>query len=286
VRAECLTTGSGYTVLYHSSAFSSLLLVTPARNGPRHLHMVLDLRMCTFPQSGCVSSEKIRLTVGTCGCCWQRADSRRAGSTPGNILECLALLETYHDLRAKHTARVQRIHAILFHQGTAALGEGALRTEQDLAGLRAAAATYLSPAGQPQIATALEVTGTLETRLQELCTSRWMPQAPGRRQGPGRAAIRGRAGHRARDYLLAGREDRFSSFRKALRFAQLDVTVYSSDRKGPPRARLSRQGPPVLRWGVYAVGKTHGKRAVRGPQDPPASLPHPGRARRRRAVRG
>jgi hypothetical protein len=28
------------------------------------------------------------------------------------------------------------------------------------------------------------------------------------------------------------------------------VTVYSSDRKGPP-GRLSRQGPPVLRWAVY-----------------------------------
>jgi len=28
---------------------------------------------------------------------------------PGHILECRALLETYHDLRAEHTAWVQRI---------------------------------------------------------------------------------------------------------------------------------------------------------------------------------
>jgi transposase len=54
---------------------------------------------------------------------------------------------------------------------------------------------------------------------------------------------------------LAG-EGRFSSSRKAVRFAGLDVTVYSSDRKGPP-GRLSRQGPPVLRWAV-----------LRGRQDP------------------
>src|SRR5258708_13057541 len=36
---------------------------------------------------------------------------------PGHVLEARALLETYHDLRAEHTAWVQRIHAVLFHQG-------------------------------------------------------------------------------------------------------------------------------------------------------------------------
>ena len=66
---------------------------------------------------------------------------------PGHILECRALLELYHDLRAEHTAWVQRIHAVLFHQGAPALGEGALRTEKGAAGLRAAAAAHLSPAG-------------------------------------------------------------------------------------------------------------------------------------------
>ncbi len=56
---------------------------------------------------------------------------------------------------------------------------------------------------------------------------------------------------------LAG-EDRFSSSRKAVRFAGLDVTVYSFDRKGPP-GRLSRQGPPVLRWAVYEAGQAHAR---------------------------
>ena len=32
----------------------------------------------------------------------------------------------------------------------------------------------------------------------------------------------------------------------------------SSDRKGPP-GRLSRQGPPVLRWAVYEAGKAHAR---------------------------
>jgi hypothetical protein len=34
--------------------------------------------------------------------------------------------------------------------------------------------------------------------------------------------------------------------------------VSSSDRKGPP-GKLSRQGPPVLRWAVYEAGKTHAR---------------------------
>jgi transposase len=34
--------------------------------------------------------------------------------------------------------------------------------------------------------------------------------------------------------------------------------VYSSDGKRSP-GRLSRQGPPVLRWAVYEAGKTHAR---------------------------
>ena len=36
---------------------------------------------------------------------------------PGHILEARALPATYHDLRREHAAWVQRIHAVLFHQG-------------------------------------------------------------------------------------------------------------------------------------------------------------------------
>src|SRR5262249_51545701 len=84
---------------------------------------------------------------------------------PARILECRALLELYNDLRRERTAWAQRIHAVLFHQGAPALGEGALRTGQGVAGLRAAAAAHLSVAGQLQVATALEVIDALEARL-------------------------------------------------------------------------------------------------------------------------
>jgi transposase len=178
---------------------------------------------------------------------------------PGHILEARALLETYHDLRAEHTAWVQRIHAVLFHQGAPALGEGALRSEQGLAALRAAAAAHLSPAGQLQVATALEVAEALETRLHAvrhelLDAARHLTGAKvlaARLYGVGPVTAL------AMTCWLAG-ADRFSSSRKAVRFAGLDVTVWSSDRKGPP-GRLSRQGPPVLRWAVYEAGKTHAR---------------------------
>jgi transposase len=55
-----------------------------------------------------------------------------------------------------------------------------------------------------------------------------------------------------------GGADRFSSSRKAVRFTGLHITVWSSDRKGLP-GRLSRQGPPVLRWAVDEAGKTHAR---------------------------
>ena len=177
---------------------------------------------------------------------------------PAQILEYRALLETYHDLRREHTAWVQRIHAVFFHQGAPALGEGALRTEQGLAALRAAAAAHLSPAGQLQVATALDMLAATEARMGRCARSCGCRPASDRREGAGRAAVWGRpVTALALTCWLAG-EGRFSSSRKAVRFTGLDITVRSSDRKGPP-GRLSRQGPPVLRWAVYEAGKTHAR---------------------------
>ena len=178
---------------------------------------------------------------------------------PAQILECRALLEAYHDLRREHTAWVQRIHAVFFHQGAPALGEGALRTEQGLAALRAAAAAHLSPGGQLQVATALEVLAAVEVRMEVLRTQ--LREAARHLTGAKVLAARlygvGPVTALALTCWLAG-EGRFSSSRKAVRFTGLDITVWSSDRKGPP-GRLSRQGPPVLRWALYEAGKTHAR---------------------------
>jgi hypothetical protein len=99
---------------------------------------------------------------------------------PPRILECRALLETCHDLRAEHTAWVQRVHAVFSRQGAPALG--ALRTGRDIEAARAAAGCHLSPAGQLQVvATALEVLANLnELWKGPLAVTRAM-QVSGRR---------------------------------------------------------------------------------------------------------
>ena len=184
---------------------------------------------------------------------------------PGHILECRALLETYHDLRAEHTAWVQRIHAVLFHQGAPALGEGALRSEQGLAALRAAAAAHLSPAGQLQVATALEVTDALESpAARAAAPAAGRRPAPGRREGPGRAAVRGRAGHRAGDDLLAGRG------RPVLLLPQGGPVR----RAGRHRLLLRPQGPARAAVPARTAGAALG--GLRGRQDPrPVLGPRP-----------
>ena len=104
----------------------------------------------------------IKPTPGTCGCCWPRAGSRSAGSRPGtswNAGRCWSCTTI-----CAASIRPRRSCAVLFHQGAPALGAGTLRTEQGVAALREAAA-HLSPAGQLQVATALEVLEALEARM-------------------------------------------------------------------------------------------------------------------------
>jgi transposase len=179
---------------------------------------------------------------------------------PAHILEARALLETYHDLRTEHTAWVQRIHAVLFHQG--ASRPSGLCTAEGRAELAAITARELSVAGQLQVATALDMLTVLEHHLDRL--RRQLLSVAGH--------LRGAKVLRARLYGVGpitalaltcwlGGAGRFSSARKAVRFAGLDVTVHSSDGKRS-RGHLSRQGPQVLRWCLYEAGMHHARRSA------------------------
>jgi transposase len=176
---------------------------------------------------------------------------------PKHVLECRALLELYHDLRAEHTAWIQRVHAVLFHQGAPAFHD--LSRTDAPAELAARARQQLSPAGQQQVMAylrMLEVTGAELDALRRRLTG---------------AARHLRGAKLLTDSIYGvgpitalaltcwlGGAGRFTSARKAVRFAGLDITVHSSDSKRPP-GYLSRQGPPVLRWAVYEAGKTHAR---------------------------
>ena len=178
---------------------------------------------------------------------------------PSDILEIRALLECYQDLRRDHTAWTQRIHAVLFHQGAPVWASHGTSSDQAGDRLRRIAAEHLSPAGQTQIEVALLMLdateaemgilhGRLVTQAKHLRGARYLSE---KLYGVGPLTAL------ALTCWLGG-ADRFSSSRKAVRFAGLDITVHSSAGKRPP-GRLSRQGPPVLRWFLYEAGKHHGR---------------------------
>jgi transposase len=179
---------------------------------------------------------------------------------PAHVLECRALLETYHDLRSEHTGWVQRIHAVLFHQGVPALP--AVRTGQNpdvRAVLAASAAAHLTGSGQLQVTVAADMLACLEGHMNDL-RNRIRAEAqrmPAARELSARLYGVGPLSALALACWLGG-AGRFSSSRQAVRFAGLDITVWSSDGKGPP-GRLSRQGPAVLRWALYEAGKAHAR---------------------------
>jgi hypothetical protein len=172
---------------------------------------------------------------------------------PAHILDFRALLETYHELREQHTGWVQRIHAVLFHQGAPSLA-GSLHTDDGQARLAEVTAAQLSTVGKVQVAVALEMMAAIEVHLDALRAR--IRTAARRLQGATTEQLYGVGPVTALALTCwLGGAGRFSSARKAVRFAGLDVTVYSSDGKRSP-GHLSRQGPPVLRWAAYEAGKT------------------------------
>ena len=176
---------------------------------------------------------------------------------PAHVLEGRALLETYRDLRAEHTGWLQRIHAVLFHQGTPCPSRGVCSVEgrAELAVLTA----RLSPAGQDQVMVALAMLAASEAQLDVVHRKLLLAarQLTGAKVLAANIYGVGPITGLALTCWLGG-AGRFSSTRKAVRFAGLDVTVHSSDGKRSS-GRLSRQGPAVLRWCLFEAGKTHAR---------------------------
>ena len=169
---------------------------------------------------------------------------------PAHLLEVRTLGRLYCTLMDERRAWQQRIHAQLFHQGcppiTALLSA---------AGREALAGAELSPAGRQYVDTALRRIDELTAEIEPLRT-----QLIGfARRQPGCRALQAR--HYGVGWLCAviiwaeiGDARRFHSSDKLVRFAGLDVTVYSSDNKRAP-GHLSRQGSPELRWATFEAAK-------------------------------
>jgi transposase len=179
---------------------------------------------------------------------------------PPQVLECRALLEAYHDLRREHTAWIQRVHAALFHQGAPVFHD--LSRAGAPAELAALARARLSPAGQQQVMLCLRM---LEATGGELDGLRRQLLAAARHLHGAKVLADSIYGVGPVTALALtcwlGGAGRFTSARKAVRFAGLDITACSSDGKRSP-GHLSRQGPPVLRRAVYEAGRTHARPAA------------------------
>ena len=128
------------------------------------------------------------------------------------------------------------------------------------AGRDALAAAELSAAGRQYVDAALRRIDDLSAEIDPL---RAQLVSFARRQ-PGCRALQGR--HFGVGWLCAaiiwaeiGDARRFHSSDQLVRFAGLDVTVYSSDNKRSP-GHLSRQGSPELRWAAFEAAKCAARR--------------------------
>ncbi len=170
---------------------------------------------------------------------------------PEQVLEMRARLQLFKDLREEHTAWVQRIHAVLLHQGAPAIAGDLLGADNRR---RLETAKDLSPAGQEAVAVALRMLDAIDAELRPL---RKQIAAFARRQ-PGCKALQAHYGvgeiTAVALWAELGDTRRFSSSRKAVRHTRLDITVHSSDDKRPP-GHLSRQGSPLLRWALFEAAK-------------------------------
>jgi transposase len=168
---------------------------------------------------------------------------------PEHLLDLRARVRLRHTLVDQRREWQQRIQAVLYHHGVPArswlLGAQARAW---LAGLE------LPAVAREQITVALTMADALDGQLVPLDTEL---RASARRQ-PGCRALMGHygIGPLTSITILAelGDPRRFRSSREAVRYAGMDITVHQSDARRAP-GRLSRQGPPALRWALFEAAQ-------------------------------
>jgi transposase len=164
---------------------------------------------------------------------------------PEHIQEIRTLMRMRHTMIEERSAYQQRIHAQLFHNGYPqqrnVLAADRRERLQKMELPRAARKVVdLSLAMIEHINEELE---PIEAQLRAYALSQVGCRALMEHYGIGELTSVA---------MLAelGDTRRFSSSKKAVRFAGLDITVHSSDGKRAA-GRLSRQGSPVLRWAAF-----------------------------------
>jgi len=174
---------------------------------------------------------------------------------PEHILDLRARVRLRHTLSEQHGEWQQRIQSVLYHHGCPQRGDLI-----NAAGLAWLEGQRLAPCAREQVTIALAMIDALEQQLAPLDKEL---RAYARRQ-PGCKALLAHygIGPLTAVTILAELGDpcRFSSSREAVRFAGLDITVHQSDQRRAP-GRLSRQGPPALRWALFEAAQCARRRS-------------------------
>ncbi|MBV9941487.1 MAG: IS110 family transposase [Solirubrobacterales bacterium] len=177
---------------------------------------------------------------------------------PVHILDLRARVRLRHTLSEQRGEWQQRIQATLYHHGCPQ------RRQLMVGDGREWLAAQPRPASARETVTvALAMIDSLDRQLARLEKEL---RAYARRQVGCRALMAHYGiGELTAVTILAELGDcsRFSSSRQAVRYAGLDITVYQSDRRRAP-GRISRQGPPALRWALYEAAQV----ARRGERSP------------------
>jgi transposase len=168
---------------------------------------------------------------------------------PEHLLDLRARVRLRHTLVDERREWQQRIQAVLYHHG--------VPPRSWLLGAQARAwlmGLELPVVAREQITTALAMADAVDAQLIPLDEQL---RAYARRQ-PGCRALMGHygIGPLTSITILAelGDPRRFNSSREAVRYAGMDITVHQSDQRRAP-GRLSRQGPPALRWALFEAAQ-------------------------------
>jgi transposase len=168
---------------------------------------------------------------------------------PEHIQELRTLVRLRKSLLEDRTAWQQRIHAQLFHNGYPQ--ERNLLARENRERLER---LEVPPSARKMVDHALSMIDHIN---EELAPIEKDLRSYARRQAGCRALMEHYGiGELTSVAMLSelGDSRRFSSSRKAVRYAGLDVTVSESDDKRAP-GKLSRQGAPVLRWAAFEAAQ-------------------------------
>jgi transposase len=168
---------------------------------------------------------------------------------PDHILDLRARVRLRHSLVHDRVEWQQRMQAVLYHHGVPKRAD--LLTNAN----RARVGDLPLPAtGREQIAVGLAIIDAIDLQLGPIDKEL---SAYARRQVGCKALMSQYGiGVLTSVTILAelGDVSRFSSSREAVRYAGMDITVHASDKRRAP-GRLSRQGPPALRWALYEAAQ-------------------------------